>query len=117
MASVLLIEHDMSIAMSVSDRMYCLEAGRIISEGTPDHVRNDPLVIESYLGAGARSGRVEEVVRVTDHPDAPEQGERQVVPEGGPVADGPDLHLHSSPFRSSPWHPRSSPCAHRSFRI
>ena len=65
-ASVLLIEHDMSVAMNVSDRMYCLEAGRIISEGTPDAVRADPLVIESYLGTGARSGPVD--VALTNAP-------------------------------------------------
>jgi len=62
-ASVLLIEHDMSVAMSVCSRLYCLQAGRIISEGTPDQVRDDPLVIESYLGAGARSGRVEQALQ------------------------------------------------------
>jgi hypothetical protein len=46
----------------VSDRVYCLEAGRVIAEGHPDAVRNDPLVIGSYLGtderAIARSGAV-----------------------------------------------------------
>jgi ABC-type branched-subunit amino acid transport system ATPase component len=36
--------------MSISDRVYCLEAGRIISEGRPDEVRHDPLVVASYLG-------------------------------------------------------------------
>jgi ABC-type branched-subunit amino acid transport system ATPase component len=62
-ASVLLIEHDMSVAMSVCGRLYCLQAGQIISEGTPDEVREDALVIESYLGAGARSGRVEKALQ------------------------------------------------------
>jgi ABC-type branched-subunit amino acid transport system ATPase component len=62
-ASVLLIEHDMSVAMTVCGRLYCLQAGQIISEGGPDQVRDDPLVIESYLGAGARSGRVEQVIQ------------------------------------------------------
>jgi ABC-type branched-subunit amino acid transport system ATPase component/ABC-type branched-subunit amino acid transport system permease subunit len=62
-ASVLLIEHDMSVAMSVCSRLYCLQAGQIISEGRPDEVRDDPLVIESYLGAGARSGRVEQAIQ------------------------------------------------------
>ncbi|MDE0118323.1 MAG: hypothetical protein OXT07_17120 [bacterium] len=33
--------------MSISDRVYCLEAGSVISEGSPDEVRNDPLVIAS----------------------------------------------------------------------
>ena len=47
---MLVIEHDMPLVMSISDRIYCLEAGRVISSGTPDEVRNDPLVIASYLG-------------------------------------------------------------------
>jgi ABC-type branched-subunit amino acid transport system ATPase component len=49
-ASVLVIEHDMPLVMSVSDRVYCLEEGRVISEGVPAAVRSDPLVIASYLG-------------------------------------------------------------------
>jgi ABC-type branched-subunit amino acid transport system ATPase component len=48
--------------MSISDRVYCLEAGRVIAEVTPDVVRHDPLVVASYLGtderAIARSGVV-----------------------------------------------------------
>ncbi len=52
-AAVLLIEHDMPLVMSVSDRVYCLEAGLVIAEGSPAAVRADPLVIASYLGADA----------------------------------------------------------------
>jgi ABC-type branched-subunit amino acid transport system ATPase component len=65
-ASVLLIEHDMSVAMNVCSRLYCLEAGQIISEGGPNEIRADERVIESYLGAGVRSGRLEHVV-ADDH--------------------------------------------------
>ncbi len=54
-AAVLLIEHDMPLVMQVSDRVYCLEAGKVIAEGSADAVRRDPLVIASYLGTDARS--------------------------------------------------------------
>jgi ABC-type branched-subunit amino acid transport system ATPase component len=50
-AAILLIEHDMPLVMSVSDRVYCLQAGTVIAEGSPAAVRADPLVIASYLGA------------------------------------------------------------------
>ena len=49
-ASVVVIEHDMPLVMSISDRVYCLESGAVIASGPPGEVRNDPLVIASYLG-------------------------------------------------------------------
>jgi ABC-type branched-subunit amino acid transport system ATPase component/ABC-type branched-subunit amino acid transport system permease subunit len=61
-ASMLVIEHDMPLIMGMSDRVYCLELGRVIAEGPPDAVRNDPAVVASYLGTDertiARSGAV-----------------------------------------------------------
>ena len=63
-SSILIIEHDMPMVMSISDRIYCLEAGAIISEGTPLEVRNDPNVIASYLGTDERAiNRSEVTVR------------------------------------------------------
>jgi ABC-type branched-subunit amino acid transport system ATPase component/ABC-type branched-subunit amino acid transport system permease subunit len=60
-SSVLLIEHDMRLVMSISQRIYCLEAGAIIAEGTPAAVRNDPRVAASYLGTPTVHPREEAV--------------------------------------------------------
>ena len=49
-AAVIVIEHDMPLVMGISDRVYCLEAGAVIAEGSPEQIRRDPLVIASYLG-------------------------------------------------------------------
>jgi len=54
-ASVMIIEHDMPLVMSVSDRMYCLETGLVIAEGTPAEVRINSRVIASYLGTDERA--------------------------------------------------------------
>ncbi len=47
---VLLIEHDMSVVMEISDHVIVLDYGRKISDGSPEAVRNDPAVIRAYLG-------------------------------------------------------------------
>ena len=48
--TIILIEHDMRLVMSLCDRLYVLDHGTLISNGTPDVVRKDPQVITAYLG-------------------------------------------------------------------
>lgn len=46
-----IIEHDMHLIMTVSDTIHVLDHGRVLANGAPDEIRNDPQVIEAYLGA------------------------------------------------------------------
>ncbi|MBV8950731.1 MAG: ATP-binding cassette domain-containing protein [Actinobacteria bacterium] len=54
-ATLIVVEHDLPLILGISDRIYCMEAGAVIAEGSPAEVRDNPAVIASYLGTDERA--------------------------------------------------------------
>lgn len=54
-ASLVIVEHDLPMILSISDRVYCMESGKVIAEGTPSEIRDDAQVVASYLGTDTRA--------------------------------------------------------------
>ncbi len=73
--SILLIEHDMSVVMEISDHVVVLEYGQKISDGNPDFVKHDPKVIAAYLGV--EDEEVEEVIEEIEEIESEQGGMKQ----------------------------------------
>jgi ABC-type glutathione transport system ATPase component len=87
-----IIEHDIPLIMSLSDRVVAMADGEVIACGSPSHVRGHPAVVEAYLGGSVsaieRSGAAPEPARPDPHDDEPPPTSLLVPPQPLPYVPG-----------------------------
>jgi ABC-type branched-subunit amino acid transport system ATPase component len=86
-ATILMIEHDMPLIMSLADWIFVLDAGEVISQGTPAQVQADPAVVEAYLGTPGERKQVTKAAKTTKRGKAKE-------PEQPPLLEVHGLNVH-----------------------